>query len=664
MYKKIIISVISIALCFLWGSTAKAVSDDHPLIANYYLDELQSSPSFTTKMAKYDLLILTPAQMKAHPSVVAQIRAKNREIIILAYIPIQSYNTAYWGQDPIFRYLTVQENWWLRSSAGSPIYIWPSLKGINMSEDWSRYLVGFINTYMIEKIDMDGVFFDMVSHNISWANNGDIDLDENGQRDSALTIDNEWLKRTTFFLKYAQEQLDTRYIVMNGSSHDALQPYVNGRMFETFPTPWEGNGTWPTIMNNLVKNQKQNDQPYITILNTNTHNTGNQYNYQQMRFGLGSALLENAYSSFDHGDQDHGQTWWYDEYDIDLGAPIDDSSSKSGVKEYVYDIWTRPFENGLVVLNSTNQKQHVELDGEYELIHGTQDPLANSGDIVSEIFLNYYDSRILLKTFDTLKDIIFPNGSFVRFFRPDGSRVRNGFFIFDEKERGGDRIAYIDLNGDGKRDYFVATKNSFRAYKHDGRPMMKRKYPFPYYEGEVTFHVADVNKDRHMEVYATPGAGDTLPIRIYTYDGIQKHRDWYPFGEGYTGGYSLAVAKNKSFVKNNRLVIAGGVGYAPKVHVYTYRPYTLEHTWLPYEASYTGGINVAAGDVDGDGWDEIIVGAGKGKKPEISVFSIDGTRISGPFVAYESFLKEGIDVRAVDVDFDGKDDIIGLSSGI
>jgi len=40
-----------------------------------------------------------------------------------------------------------------------------------------------------------------------------------------------------------------------------------------------------------------------------------------MRFGLTSALMGNAFYSFDYGDDDHGQTWRYDEYEVSLGQP-------------------------------------------------------------------------------------------------------------------------------------------------------------------------------------------------------------------------------------------------------------------------------------------------------------------------------------------------------
>jgi hypothetical protein len=44
--------------------------------------------------------------------------------------------------------------------------------------------------------------------------------------------------------------------------------------------------------------------------------------YPNMRFGLGVALMNNGYFIHDFGDTTSPVTWWYDEYDFDLGMPV------------------------------------------------------------------------------------------------------------------------------------------------------------------------------------------------------------------------------------------------------------------------------------------------------------------------------------------------------
>ncbi len=76
------------------------------------------------------------------------------------------------------------------------------------------------------------------------------------------------------------------------------------------------------------------------------------------------------------------------------------------------------------------------------------------------------------------------------------------------------------------------------------------------------------------------------------------------------------------------------------------------------------GVNVAAGDVDNDGFDEILTGAGPGAVfgPHIRAFELDGGQEVVPlpgvsFFAYGT-LKWGVNVAAGDLDGDGFDEIV------
>jgi len=89
----------------------------------------------------------------------------------------------------------------------------------------------------------------------------------------------------------------------------------------------------------------------------------------------------------------------------------------------------------------------------------------------------------------------------------------------------------------------------------------------------------------------------------------------------------------------------------------------LKKEFTPFDSKFKGGVNVATGDLDGNGTDEIIAGRGDGGKPEIRVFNMTGKLLYQSFEAYSSFGNPGIDVTALDVDFDGKDDIITMSEG-
>src|SRR3989344_455810 len=628
-------------------------------LVNYHLGQLYSG--MTNDLSKYDILVLSPAQIATHQGIMGDIKKLNPQIIILAYVPSQSYNTNYWPRDVVFSALNVSDAWWLRDSRGKIISAWPGIKNINLDQTWSEYFLPFVRDHISVLSGVDGIFFDMVSPNISWLNNGDIDLNGDGVRDISSQADALWLNRTEYFFKRAKEIMPTMYIVDNGTSAAVVQPYVHGRMYENFPTPWEGDGSWGTVMNRVHETQKNNRVPHISIINSNTANTGVQ-NYRDVRFGLGSALLENGYFSYDYGDQNHGQTWWYDEYNVRLGQPIGGSVSRANYATYQPDLWHRDFDHGLVLVNSTPQLVAVDLGGDYEKINGRQDPTVNDGSIVSEVEIAPNDGLVLLKTTSRLDDVIFSNGSFARFYKPDGIRVRNGFFVFDEEYKGGAQILNFDFDGNAKHDTLVASGNKITATRDDGQPFFKI-YPYTAnYSGNLVLAVGDLDNDGFDELYVAPDKG-SYPIKIYNLFGEEiLPEGWYPFGKKYQDGYSLAIA-GKGY--DGRLVIGANHATGQNDHDSTVGLYDagLKKTaeWSIFKQS-NHELMVGAGDLDGDGMPEIVAGFGSGRKPTLKLYTLEGKEFGQPII-FAGEIFRNAQIQITDVNFDGAADIVLLTSG-
>lgn len=79
--------------------------------------------------------------------------------------------------------------------------------------------------------------------------------------------------------------------------------------------------------------------------------------------------------------------------------------------------------------------------------------------------------------------------------------------------------------------------------------------------------------------------------------------------------------------------------------------------FLAFETSSRRGVEVAAGDLDGDGLDEIVTAQSTGGNPVVRLYEADGTLIR-QFRASHSRAKKGLTVGVGDVDGDGVQEIV------
>lgn len=189
--------------------------------------------------------------------------------------------------------------------------------------EWIELVLAAYRIFL-EQPEHDGVFVDMVLK-VSWC-------------PDALS-DEAWASATGELLKEIKEMAEAQNkpVIFNSgrdfSDIDVYQDYMDGYVMENFLGEWGAD---------YETGLKAADSSYVVIYAVDTDDTGVK-NLKRMRLGLTLSLLnDNTYFTYDVGPRDHGQAWWFLEYDANLGLPLGEYYKKDNA-------YWRDFENGVVV---------------------------------------------------------------------------------------------------------------------------------------------------------------------------------------------------------------------------------------------------------------------------------------------------------------------------
>lgn len=126
---------------------------------------------------------------------------------------------------------------------------------------------------------------------------------------------------------------------------------------------------------------------------------------------------------------------------------------------------------------------------------------------------------------------------------------------------------------------------------------------------------------------------------------------------------------NSAFEIASRPFLAVGSGLAylgtPTVSIVDPASGTVVRQFDVYEQGFMGGVQTAIHDVDNDGRDEIVVAPGRGRVGEIRVFDLDGEEMPEYRITpFGSSFLSGVNIALGDVDGDGTKDLIaGQAAG-
>lgn len=180
------------------------------------------------------------------------------------------------------------------------------------------------------------------------------------------------------------------------------------------------------------------------------------------------------------------------------------------------------------------------------------------------------------------------------------------------------------------------------------------------FESVGSIAAVDLGTDGTDERIVSSGPGEKPQIAVLREDGSLLNV--FPaFSHGESYGVNMAV----SDVDGDgalEIIVANAYGGDSLVRILSSFG-TLESEFFAYAETFRGGVNLAMGDIDGDGINDIVTGAGLTGGPHVRVFRSNGRLITDVFV-FDATDRAGVSVATLDHNQDGRHEIMVTHFGM
>ncbi len=226
----------------------------------------------------------------------------------------------------------------------------------------------------------------------------------------------------------------------------------------------------------------------------------------------------------------------------------------------------------------------------------------------------------------------------------------------------GVHVATGDVNGDGYDDLIVAAGagGGPEVKVYDGRTgtLIRCFYAYnPSFTGGVNVAVGDVDGDGLADIVTGAGAGGGPAVKVFS--GADNHLidNFYAYTSTFTGGVNVAAGDIEGLGYAD-IVTGTGAGGGPHVKAFDGRTLQVFRSFFAFAPTFTGGVNVAVGDVDGDRLADIITGAAAGGGPHVKVFAGSDNHVEDSFFAFNCTFCGGVSVATANITGTGALDLL------
>src|SRR5579871_3690557 len=184
-----------------------------------------------------------------------------------------------------------------------------------------------------------------------------------------------------------------------------------------------------------------------------------------------------------------------------------------------------------------------------------------------------------------------------------------------------------------------------------------RLTPSSVFTGGVSVAAGDVEGNTFPDIVTGAGPGSTPLVQVISGATGGLARSFLAYDASFTGGVNVATGDFNGD-GNADIVTGPGPGGAPLIKVFSGKDGSLLLSFMAYDPSMTGGVNVAVGDIEGTGTPDIITAPASNAYSNVKIFSGKDGSLVKSFFPYDGGFKGGVSVAAVDIVGDGKIDVV------